>query len=193
MKIRECMIVGGVLAASLVGVSSAAAAAWDPQSTSLTATQVGSATISVGATFTCTAGDANLSAVGDLVGLIGTADPIHWSGCTSSVSPLLTTTVGTAGTWTLTATSGGLVDLTAVNASGPVIAAAVGSAPPLGCSVTATSSLHISGNTWNNSTHRLTINSAASFPVEHTGICPGVANTGTLQATFQLPATVVIT
>jgi hypothetical protein len=192
MKSIKRMALAAVLVGSLVGVSSASAATWDPSGTSLTATQVGTSTLNAGASVSCATGDANLTASGDLATLTGTTNPVRWGSCTNSVSSLLSTSVATAGTWTFTATSTTSVDIDVVNASGPVATITIGS-PPFGCSITVPSPVHISGNTWDNSTHRLTVNSGQSFAVNHSGICPGVNSTGNMTATFQLPASAIIT
>jgi hypothetical protein len=189
MKSIKRMALGVMLVGSLVGVSSASAATWDPQNTTVTGTSTNTKlTDTNGNVVSCTSADTSLRAVGDLSTAQG-ASPVNFSTCTNSILPSATTTVTTAGTWTFTATNATTVDATAVNPSGPVATIHIGGI----CTITVPSPVHIPANGWNNTTHQLTINSAVEFGLTKTSLCLGVASGGSLSGTFTLPSSVVIT
>jgi hypothetical protein len=182
MKSFKTLALGAVVGLSLVGVSSASAANWDPQNTNVTATQEGSGVLtgSAGATVTCSNGSTTLRAVGAVATTTTTTNPVAFTNCVASIGGAATVT--TFGDWAFTATSTTNVNVTASSGTGVVATIHI---PGLGCDVTVTSPTTINSNTWNNANHTLSTNSTASFPVESTGLCAlGVGTSARLNAHF---------
>lgn len=193
MNRMRYLICGATLAASLAGVASSSAATWDPQGVAVTATSSNSRlTDNAGNFVACTSSDARLTAVGDLA----TASPAPSFGGTCTASFPGNPQVTTFGTWTFTATSTTSVDVTVrgtgAGGTGPV--AQIHFPSPNPCTITVDGPIHISGNTWSNATHQLTINSAQTFPLTPNAGCLGIIQSpGRLHATYTLPSSVVIT
>jgi hypothetical protein len=191
MRMFKRVSLGLVLAASLVGVSSASAANWDPPNTTLTATQVGTGVLTDnnGTTISCGTGSAGLIASGDAAHTESHHNPVIFSSCSNSIG-LSPTNVTTTGTWRFTATSTTSVDITATNPTGPNVADITIAGF---CTVSVPGPVHITG-TWNNTTHQLTTNSANTFPISPNAGCLGaVGSSARLATTFQLPSNVIIT
>jgi hypothetical protein len=174
MKCAKTLMLGVVLALSLVGASSASAANWDPQNTTFTGTQEGHGafTLAGGGNLTCTSGDIALRAIG-AVAMNANIPPMSINGCTESILGT-TATVTTFGTWNFIATSTTSVDATFHSSTGVV---ATFHFPGLGCDATVPSPVNIPNNTWNNTTHTLTINSAVIIPIHAAGLCASVVGT----------------
>jgi hypothetical protein len=118
-------------------------------------------------------------AVSGTVNSSGAAAPPSFSNCTSSLG---SATVTASGQWLFTAKSTTSVDES--NASATIkIAGGI-------CTITM-SNVSIPGNSWSNSTHRLTSNSNASFPIHESGFCDG-ATSSTVTAVTQSPSAVTI-
>jgi hypothetical protein len=191
MKSVKTLALGAAVALSLFGASSASAANWDPQNTVVTGQQEGHGTLtgSGGGRVTCSGGDIALSAVGDLAMNTNTP-PISFSGCTESILGT-GVVVTTFGTWSFTATSTTSVDASITSSTGVV---ATIHFPSLGCDVTVPSPVNIPNNTWNNTTHTLSISNATAFTVSAGGLCAGpVGTSARLDANFVLPSNVIIT
>jgi hypothetical protein len=195
MKSMRYLVCGAALVASFVGASSASAANWDPQGVELTATSTtASLTDASGNTVHCNTADALIRATGDLATTTPIANPVAFGGGCSSPLGANTATVTTFGTWEFTA-----VNTTTVNASatgtgaggtGPVADINIGGI----CTVTVDGPATINGNTWNNATHQLTINNAATFTLTPSAGCFGlISSPGRLDGTFTLPASAIIT
>ena len=194
MKHFKALAAGAVLAASLVGASSASAATWDPQNTFVTGTSVGNTIFedSNGNMVSCAAGDVRVHASGDRAVATGPDNPISWSSCTNS-SLGGSTTLTTTGTWTFTATSQTNVDITALPGLGGAVADLSFSALP-GCSIKMTGPVNIPNNTWSNATHRLTLNPTATLELDQSATCLGLfGTTGKFTSTFSFPANMTIT
>lgn len=188
------LAMGAALALSLVGASSASAANWDPAGTNVTATQEspnGKLTVAGGLAVTCTGGDATLNASTNVAMTVGA---LGFTGCTDPLGTAASVT--TFGTWNFVATDTTNVD---ANVLGPG-AGGTGSVatihlPILGCTITVQGPVNIANNDWNNTNHTLTINGAAKFPIiPSTESCQTlVGTTGSIDASYQLPSTVIIT
>jgi hypothetical protein len=192
MKMLKYLPLGLVLAASLVGVSSASAANWDP-TTPVTGTQVGSSTLTAGTSqVTCPTGHTTLTASGDLARASGTTNPVAFGGACTNSFGLSPTTVTTTGEWTFTAVD--TTNVTAV-ATPNTVGGNVAEINIAGvCTITVPGPVTIPNNDWSNTTHRLVVNNTRTFDLRTDGIlCPTLPTTGTLNATFQLPSTVIIT
>lgn len=188
MKLLKGLPIGLVLAASLMGATSASAGDWHPQNAVLTATQVGAATFTAGTvTITCSKVDAQVLAVDDRFQAGGMVPPIAFSSCLDSFA-LTASTVTTTGTWGFTATSTTAVDITA-DAGTPgvsVIDFTLGAPPLPVCTITVPGPLRIPLSLWSNVSSRLTFNPAVSFAITKSGFCPGVGNTATVDLTLDL-------
>jgi hypothetical protein len=185
-------LVCGVALVAAVGASSASASNWDPVNTTFHGSQVGTGRLhlSSGAEFVCTRGDTDLrvAAVTPSVASTSTVvvlNPIQWSNCTGLG---FTATVTTHGAWIFTGVSTTNVSLTArpTTAGGSVLTASV---PVVGCSVTLGETT-IAGNTWNNTSKFLTLNSASTFPVSPSSEACGtlLGTSGNLESTLFFPA-----
>lgn len=189
MKGLRNLVCGVALVAS-VGASSASGSNWDPVTTPIHGTQVGTGTLRVdptGATVTCTNGTTDVkatSATPSVASTISTTNPVAFSGCTSLGFPA---TVVTLGTWNFTGVSTTSVSATAVPTTAGGLVAII-SVPAVGCSVTIGETT-IASNTWNNTSKQLATNGAASFPVHgNNEICATLYGTsGTLTTTFNFP------
>lgn len=165
--------------------SSASAATWDPQGVvrhghgTLTLT-TGSATV----TFTATVDG---KATGDAMtttNAAGTAGqgPVLNNGTNNlGLSP---TTAHVDQDWSLIATSTTVVDLNNFN-----MTINIGNDA---CTITA-AGVSIPNNTWNNTTHTLTFNSATAFDVTRANFCLNTATTGVLSGSVVFPSDVIIT
>lgn len=187
MKSLRYLVCGAALFAS-IGVSSASAANWDPVGTEVTATGVGSSSLTAGAAVTCSSIDARLAVTAGQPDLATTTHGIHnpvaFTNCTSFAGPA---TVTTFGTWEFTAINTTTVTgaATPATAGGPVAQITFHNLPACTISI---GGADIPNNTWSNATRNLTINNAAVFPVTSTAGCLGVVqNTGTLDGVFNLP------
>jgi hypothetical protein len=161
-----------------LGVSSAPAANWDPANTNFAG---------VGPSFTLTDNAASPGTVtckltvtfrstGNTLA-VSPAPPV-FDGCSSNIANL--TTVHSSVNWTATATSTTSVDLT-----GSLVATIAGV-----CTITA--SWAVPNNTWSNTTHQLTLNSATAFPITEHGFCDG-ATSGKLSGVITFPSNTIIT
>jgi hypothetical protein len=186
MRSVKHVMVGAALIASLASVSSASAANWDPQGVARTATAgTTSLTTSNGFTVSCTQADATLTASGHVAS--GPA-PTFGGVCSGPLSGPVVTTFGT---WHFTAVSTTSVTATATAGPNGAVAQIHFSS---GCTITVPGDVTITGNTWNNATHQLTVNTNASFPITSNAACFGLpGSSGSMHATFQLPSDVIIT
>jgi hypothetical protein len=145
------------LVAVALGATSAPAANWDPPNSIVAATGAWTLTTNVGGSITCTITFGFRSTGNDV--LTSTAPPV-FDACSSNIAN--PTTVTSASNWTLTATTTTAVDVAGsynVNIGGGL------------CVVTVSAA--VAGNTWSNSAHTLTLNSAAGFPIVEHGFCDG--------------------
>ncbi len=183
------VLVCGVALAASAGVSSAAAANWDPVNTTLHGSQVGTGrlTTNTGGVWACTAATTDLraaSATPSVASTVSTTNPVAISGCTANG---FASTMTTHGTWDFTATSTTNVNITAR----PTVAGGAvwtWNIPALGCSLVI-NEITIAGNTWNNINKTLTLNGAASFPlVANTEACGTfIGTSATYEGTFNIP------
>jgi hypothetical protein len=185
MKSVKTLAMGAVVALSLVGVSSASAANWDPQNTNVGATQEGHGILTTtgGSSLTCSTGTTILRAVGAVASTTAAHNPVAIGGCSSSLGGA--SSVTTFGTWTFTAVSTTNVHILAHNSAGPNVA--VISIPGLGCSINVPSPVTIPNNTWSNANHTLHINNAAEFGLSGSGLCAAAGTGGFLDANFVVP------
>src|SRR5947209_4975052 len=197
MRSIKLMGIAGATAlafSAFVGVSSAAAVSWSPQNTVEQATAASNVVLTdnKGNTVTCTSltnGSNNSyvkapvngnAAVAGTVNSSGSAAPPQFGGCSSNLG---SASVSASGQWLFTATSTTSVD--ASNASSKAVIA--GGA----CTITI-SNASAPGNSWSNSTHRLTLNSNDTFPISESGfLCDG-ATSAHESGTLQLPSPVTI-
>jgi hypothetical protein len=176
--------------AAMVGASGASAANWDPANVTVPISGTMTLTTSTGGTAMCSLTNTFVrSAGGDLAvttDSAGTPRGPQWTACMNGIAPILSTTItsttGTAGAWSMTATSTTSVDLTGVN-----LTVALASL----CTISAMN-VSIASNTWSNTTHTLTFNSTATFPIVESGICDG-GTTGRISGTFSFPSSAVVT
>jgi hypothetical protein len=158
------------------GATSASAANWDPANTTVAGS--GNLTFRTNSTLsaTCTLTISLRSTGNDLS---TSTTPPKFDNCSSN---LANPTVFTSSTnWTATATSTTSVDLVeafTINIGGGL------------CVIT--SSQAIAGNTWSNTVHTLTYNSAVSFPLTEHGFCDG-STAGSWVGTIQFPTSTTIT
>jgi hypothetical protein len=187
MRSLRYLVCGASLVVSLVGVSSASAANWDPPGVARTATAGATALTDAGGTqVSCTSADATLTASGAVAS--GPAPKFNGP-CTG---PLGAASVTTFGTWHFIAVDTTHVTATATpaTAGGPVAQLHLG----LGCIVSINGEITVTGNTWNNTTHQLVVNTAGTFPLSANANCLGlVQSPGHLHGTFTLPSDVKIT
>lgn len=183
MKSLRYLVCGAALLAS-VGVSSASAANWDPINTEVTATNSGTSSLTAGASVTCENVDTRLTASSGSPTVASTTNihnPVAFSNCTSFAGPA---TVTTSGSWQFTA-----IDTTTV--TGAAVGATVATITfhnLAGCTITI-GGADIPNNVWSNTTHNLTINNNATFPVSSTAGCLGVVQpVGKLDGVFNVPA-----
>jgi hypothetical protein len=156
---------------AMIGAGSASAANFDPANTNLPAH--GTLTLDAipsGAQVHCTFTANIRSAGGDHASTVNAAgDPAGptFDSCTATIPGLgnsaatVVATSGTAGAWTLTATS-----TTSVDVIGNATITAAGGL----CTISAMNA-GVANNAWNNTTHTLTTNTAATFPVVSGGFC----------------------
>jgi hypothetical protein len=190
IKLVGLSAVAALALTAFVGVSSALAVQWNPQntvtSTSLAAGTKVVMTDNVGSTVTCsTVNGFNLAPVGGNPAVSGTVNssgspaPPVFSNCTSSLG---SATVTGSGQWLFTATS--TTNVNQSNASATIrIAGGI-------CTITMTN-VSIPNNTWSNTTHQLTSNSGASFPIHESGFCDG-ATSSKVSGISQSPSSVTI-
>jgi hypothetical protein len=190
IKLLGASAVAALAMTAFVGVSSAFAVQWNPQGTvEPTSLKAGTSVVmrdNVGSTVTCnTSNGFTLSPVGGNPAVSGTVNssgqsaPPTFSNCTSSLG---SATVTASGQWLFTATS--TTNVNQSNASATIkIAGGI-------CTITI-SNVSIPNNTWSNSTHQLTSNSGASFPIHESGFCDG-ATSSTVSGTSQSPTAVTI-
>lgn len=186
----------GVAVIASVGTSAASAANWDPPGTERVATS-NNLLLSMGdLTFQCTHVAMTVRLAGSDVAATtpGVANPVSFANCDSSIG---TMTVATAGTWVLTATSTTVVDLTATGtgAGGTGAVMTMNLDPQPNCTIFVDGPQTIPGNAWSNTTHRLFLNSTATFTQTPVGAgClgrfPGLLK---LVGTFTLPSDVTVT
>lgn len=183
---RGIKVIGSVIAAALLVVSSASAANFDPANTivhghgSLTLRSPANGT---GWYFACTVSTNFFSAGSDhgtTVNVAG-ADEGPTFGCTDQAGFFDPVTSGSA--WTATATSATAVDLN-INYT---IAMFSGS-----CHLTI-ASVWAPNNTWSNAAHTLTVNSGLSFGAVRSGFCPGTDNTSSWSGSIVLSGDSTIT
>jgi hypothetical protein len=195
VKLLGMLAVAAFVAAAFVGVSSAAAASWSPQNTVEQSTIPSGGSVvftdNRGSTVTCTSltnGTTNSyveapvggnPAVAGSVNSRGSAAPPQFGGCSSSLG---SASVTASGQWLFTATSTTTVD--GSNASAKIL---IGGGL---CTITI-SKASIPNNSWSNTSHQLTANSSASFPISESGLCDG-ATSATQKGAIQLPSTVTI-
>jgi hypothetical protein len=195
MRKIKMMGLAAIAAASLTasaGVSAASAANWDPQNTNITATNVGNTVLddNAGHHITCTTSSTTLNAIGSVAMAITTTNPVSFTNCSNDVIGG-TTTVSTAGTWSFHANSTTNVTATAANGTSPVATITLGGGI---CTISVSGPVDIPNNSWTNSAHQLHINSTSPLKLTQSGGCFGVVGTtATLTATYQLPASVIIT
>lgn len=189
MDMRK-LATGAVLTISLIGVSSASAANWDPQNTAVTAIQEGVGMVTLGNDFSvrCGAGDISFTAPGAAAAIAMAINPAKFPSCTDPLG--LNASVTTFGTWNFVATSTTNVDISITGATVATI-----HMPGFGCDISMPGPINIPGNAWNNSAHTLTITNTISFPVlPSTETCATVfGTTGRIDASYQLPSSVIIT
>jgi hypothetical protein len=175
---------------AFVGVSSAFAVQWNPQNTVESSSLAKGTSVvmtdNVGSTVTCsTENGFTLSPIGGNPAVSGTvnssgaAAPPVFSNCTSSLG---SATVTGSGQWLFTATS--TTNVNETNASATI---KIGGGL---CTITM-SGVSIPNNTWSNTTHQLTANSGASFPIHESGFCDG-ATSSKVSGVSQAPSAVTI-
>jgi hypothetical protein len=200
MMILRYLVCSAALLTS-VGTSAASAANWDPQGVAVTATQEGQGrlTMTTGGVpagqMTCNNGDMSLVATGAVATASAATNSLVFGGCSFAGLPAHVTTFGD---WAFTATSTTAVSATARPAvAGGVVARIVFTA--VRCMATLGEST-ISNNVWSNTNHTLSIGTNEfALTVEPTDLgneeqcTTGIGNAGRLDASYQLPSSVVIT
>lgn len=194
---RRHFKLAGLLAAPLIGLGMGSASAlaatsvqWNPQNTVEPATLASGSSLvlkdNAGNTVTCNTVNSNVEAptngnpaVAGTVNSSGAAAPPQFTNCTSTLG---SASVTNSGQWLFTATSTSSVD--ASQATSKITIAG-------GLCTMSVSNAAVSGNSWSNTSHQLTLNNTKSFPITESGICDG-ATSATMQGTLQLPSTVTI-
>lgn len=185
MNIGKSLVTGAVVALSLVGVSSASAANWDPPNTNVPATQEGSGTLSAGLPITCTAGSTTLRASGAVATTTSTVNPVNFSGCTGPLG--VGATVTTFGDWHFIANSTTSVRVTATPTASNNKVATI-HLP--GCDITISGHQALSG-TWSNANHTLAVTGPVTGITNSGGICAAASSSGTLTANYVAPAATI--
>ena len=190
IKLLGLSAVAALALTAFVGVSSAFAVQWNPQNTVEPASLASGSSLVMtnnkGNTITCTGVSSNVlapiggnAAVAGTVNSSGASAPPSFSGCSSNLG---SATVTGSGQWLFTATSTTSVDASHASATIKIAGGL--------CTITV-SNASAAGNTWNNSTHQLTLNNGASFPISESGFCDG-ATSAHQSGTLQMPSAVTI-
>lgn len=185
----------GLMAVPLIGLAMGSAAAlgatvqWNPQNTVEPATLASGSSLVLtdnrGNTVTCNTVSSNVEApingnpaVAGTVNSSGAAAAPQFTNCSSNLG---SASVTNSGQWLFTATGTSSVDASQATSS-----VNIG-----GFCTIKVSNAAVSGNAWNNTTHQLTLNNSASFPISESGLCDG-ATSATMKGTLQLPSGVTI-
>ncbi len=188
----------GVAAAALVAlaVGSAPAGAvtavqWNPQNTVEAASLAAGTSIVItdnaGNTVSCNTVTSSVlapnngnPAVAGTVNSSGAPAAPQFTNCSSNLG---SASASASGQWLFTATGTSTVDASGANA----VATIAGGL----CTITISNGA-VPGNTWNNTTHQLALNSGASFHISESGLLCDGATTATMAGTLQLPSAVTI-
>jgi hypothetical protein len=176
IKMCGSAAVATLAATAAFGATSASAANWDPVNTTVAGSGGLTLTTNTLGSVTCTI-TINMRSTGNDVST-STAPPV-FDNCSSNIAN--PTTVSSTTNWTATATTTTAVDVTG--------AATITIGGGL-CVITASAA--VANNTWSNSTHALTANASASFPITEHGFCDG-GTSGHMGGTVTFPSSAIIT